>query len=62
MTERKARSPYKKYGKTPYRYSDTYRAWLAAVKKHGASSPEARHHAEEHRRKFGGFVSLDLAA
>jgi hypothetical protein len=37
MTEtakRKAKSPYQRYGKIPFRYSDQYRRWRAAVIAH----------------------------
>jgi hypothetical protein len=32
MTKREPRSPYQKYNKEPYRYSERYHKWRAAVK------------------------------
>jgi hypothetical protein len=44
------RSPYKKYGKAPYQYSETYRRWRAAVM--AGRDNEARAFAAEHQKKF----------
>ena len=43
-TEKKPKSPYQRYGKTPYRYSTAYYAWRAAIGDHitkGKSRTEA---------------------
>lgn len=32
MTDRKAKSPYQRYQKTPFVYSEAYRRWKSAVK------------------------------
>jgi len=47
-------SPYAKYKKRPYRYSDTLLEWEAEVKRAGSPhTKRARALAEEHARKFG---------
>lgn len=51
---RKPRSPYAKYEKKPFRYSDTYRAWRAACIKSGTNdTDEIRQLADRHAQQFG---------
>jgi hypothetical protein len=40
-----ARSPYQKYGKTPYRYSQQYREWINAFKT-GNHREQAKAHSD----------------
>lgn len=47
----KGTSPYRRYGKTPYRYSDTFQNWRAATLK--GNNEAAAFYAEEHSKKFG---------
>lgn len=44
--ERKARSPYQRKGKVPYRYSDLYYQWRAAIadSKKGDAAEIGRRH------------------
>lgn len=52
--KRKPKSPYAKYGKTPFRYSDTYREWHRLVVKTGTNdSAEARELEARHREAMG---------
>lgn len=47
-----AKSPYAKYGKTPFRYSDHYYNWRDLVLK--GADPEVIEDADaKHRRAFG---------
>ena len=48
--ERKARSPYHIYGKTPYRYSDIYSRWRAAIS--AGRTDEAANLSRQHRSRF----------
>ena len=50
MTEKKAKSPYQRYGKTPYRYSADYYAWRAAAIR--GDKNEAERIGRVHSRKF----------
>lgn len=47
-----AKSPYAKYGKVPFRYSDAYHAWRNLVLKSGDPDDIADADAR-HRRAFG---------
>jgi hypothetical protein len=51
---KKAKSPYQKYGKSPFVYSETYRQWKAATK--AGRKDEADRHARQHRARFGGSI------
>lgn len=53
---RKAQSTYQKYGKVPYRYSDTLRHWEAAVKR-GDNRAAAKASAD-HQNRFMRGASL----
>jgi len=53
-----ARSPYQKYGKTPYVYSDLYRRWKTAIK--AGRKDEAEALSIEHMRRIA-IDSLDAA-
>lgn len=48
MSERKAKSPYQRYQKTPHQYSEAYRRWKSAVK--GGRDHEARAAHAAHRQ------------
>lgn len=48
--KRKPTSPYKRYGKKPFRYSDLHRDWLSAAK--AGKEEEAEFLAAKHRAKF----------
>lgn len=48
MAERKSKSPYQRYQKTPIRYSEAYNRWKSATK--GGREAEARAAAYAHRR------------
>ena len=41
LKREKAKSPYQRYHKTPYRYSPEYLAWRAAALRHIKGAPEA---------------------
>lgn len=43
MPERKPRSPYAKYGKKPFRYSENYRQWHELTLAHGGSTDTPEH-------------------
>lgn len=60
--EKTARSPYHKYGKSPYRYSERYHAWRKAVLAHGALSEEALEADDAFRRAYGLRPRPALAA
>lgn len=60
MSNAKAKSPYQRKQKKPFQYSEQYRAWRAAVAKHGATSPEARHASNVHKAKFLGAGQAPL--
>lgn len=49
--ENKGTSPYVKYGKTPYRYSDELMNWTAAIKK--GDKAGADRHDRAWKNKFG---------
>lgn len=49
--ENKWTSPYVKYGKTPYRYSDELNNWTAAIKK--GDKAGADRHDRSWKKKFG---------
>lgn len=49
-SERKAKSPYQRYGKTPCRYSEIYYRWKAAVLK--GDDKEAARLSREHSARF----------
>jgi len=55
QTDRKAKSPYQRYQKTPIKYSPEYQAWRAAAKKHiaGGSRSEMDRLGIIHSRRFG---------
>lgn len=55
----KAQSPYVKYGKTPYVYSEVYRRWKAAVM--AGRDNEARALAAEHQKRFLNLPYLAVA-
>lgn len=50
-SEQKGMSPYVKYRKTPYRYSDELNNWTAAIKK--GDKAAADRHDRAWRNKFG---------
>lgn len=43
MRDRTPRSPYAKYGKKPFRYSENYRQWRALTRQHGGSTDTPEH-------------------
>lgn len=45
---KKGKSPWQKYGKTAYRYSEQYQRWFAAV--HQGSKSRDEHMAAQHAR------------
>ncbi len=49
--KRTAQSPYVKYDKAPFLYSDLHQRWQAAVK--AGKHSEARDLAAQHARRFG---------
>lgn len=49
-------SPYKRYGKRPYRYSDAYREWFNAIIK-GSDA----HIVDKARQRHNNFVKNRLA-
>lgn len=49
--KREPRSPYARYGKTPYRYSDIYREWHELVKKSGTNDSERARELEARHRQ-----------
>lgn len=48
---KKAKSPYQRHQKSPFVYSNEYRAWRAAVRE--GKPANIRHAAEAHNRRFG---------
>lgn len=50
-TEKKAKSPYQRYGKTPYRYSDLLQDWTRAIKE--GKRDLANVLGDRHTRMFG---------
>lgn len=50
IADHKARSPYARYGKTPYRYSDAYAAWRRALLTFGTDDPRTQEARAEHNR------------
>lgn len=48
---RKSKSPYQRYNKAPYRYSELYYQWRAAVLK--GDTRLARELSAKHSQKFG---------
>lgn len=56
-TERKSKSPYQRYAKTPYRYSDLYYRWRAAVLR--GDEKEARNLGRQHSQRFSVFLEAD---
>lgn len=50
------KSPYAKYGKKPFRYSDIYYQWQAAAR--AFREEEARAAAEKHARAFGYVLGV----
>lgn len=46
----KGKSPYKKYGKRPWQYSEAYRRWRAAIIK--GDERAARRASEDHADRF----------
>lgn len=48
---RKAQSPYQKYGKRPYRYSESYQQWHRAILDNDFD--EAARLGRRHSRTFG---------
>lgn len=55
MSKREPRSPYQKYGKSPFMYSPTYQLWKAAVLSGGAGSKKAFDLACHHAKTLGVF-------
>ena len=49
MAKREAKSPYRKYRKTPYRYSELFNQWEAAVR---AGDEKARNLGRRHLAAF----------
>lgn len=47
------KSPYARYGKIPFRYSEVYYAWERAVKE--GRNAEARRHSRDHALRFLGI-------
>lgn len=55
IKKRKANSPYQKYGKVPFRYSELYYAWRRAIK--DGKTSEARRLSEQHTERWlGTFI------
>lgn len=48
----KGKSSYARKGKQPFRYSDEYRAWVAAGERHGYDSDEVIAADAAFRRRF----------
>lgn len=51
VAETKGRSPYAKYNKAPYQYSDAYQNWRNSVR--AGKDRDAMHWAAEHAKRFG---------
>ncbi len=51
MPKGEAKSPYQKYGKSPYQYSAHLRQWESAKK--SGNDRAAEGHARDHERQFG---------
>ena len=49
-SEKSGKSPYQRYGKVPFRYSDIYQRWREAVMR--GRDREAAALAAEHARRF----------
>lgn len=49
-TQRKPKSPYRRYNKSPYVYSDALQNWRRAVKSNNA--PQATHWLAEWNKRF----------
>lgn len=49
--KREPKSPYARYGKRPYRYSEIYTAWQNAD-----NQADRQHQADRHNMAFLGFI------
>ncbi len=56
MSHPKARSPYRRKQKAPYRYSELFRDWLEAAKV--GRFAEATTFGDRHTRAFGGEEAM----
>jgi hypothetical protein len=54
----RAAAPYTKYGKAPYRYSDVYQNWRAAIL--SGATAEASRLGVAHTRRFGSASPAPL--
>ncbi len=57
-TATKGKSPYVKYGKSPYRYSDELNNWTAAIKR--GDKAAANRYDTAWRKKFGIGLRPDI--
>ncbi|NBJ13229.1 hypothetical protein [Microvirga arsenatis] len=54
----KGKSPYKRYGKTPHRYSELYQRWRSARLR--GDDAEARALARQHEARFMGGAAHEV--
>lgn len=61
MSERKSKSPYQRYNKSPYQYSPLYQQWKAAAK--AGQYDRARELSKQHTERWlGQFIKRREAA
>ena len=58
-SKREPRSPYARYGKRPFRYSDTYLTWHDRVLDPGRDDAERNELSRKHSIQFLGFDPKD---
>lgn len=56
LAKREPRSPYARYGKRPYRYSEAYQHWRDAALDPSSDDQERRRLSDRHSKLFLGFV------
>lgn len=58
--KREPRSPYARYNKRPFLYSDAYHNWREAVRSPNSDDAERQLLSDKHSKIFLGFIPRDF--
>lgn len=59
LAKREPRSPYARYGKRPFAYSEAYQHWHAAMLSPNEDDQERKRLSDRHSKTFLGFIPTD---
>jgi hypothetical protein len=59
LAKREPRSPYARYNKRPFSYSENFQRWRAAALSPNSDDAERAHLSKKHSMQFLGFDPVD---